>query len=188
MSRRARFILSWAAAAASLVLVAGVAHATVVIAVPLAEQVQRSELVVRATVVAQQSAWAADRTTIYTWTELRVTDRIKGNAPSTLVLRQMGGVAEGIAMAVPGDGHLAVGEDVVLLLHQQGENVFLYSLAQSIFHVDGRTHLAARDLRDLAFATRVNGQMNLEEAPIEMPVPVDTLVRELRSYAARGAR
>lgn len=187
MSRLSRSIFSLATVA-SIVLGASAARATVVVAVSLADQVQRSELVARATVVSQQSAWAADRTTIYTWTELRVTDRIKGNAPSTLVLRQMGGVAEGMAMAVPGDGHLVVGEDVVLLLHRQGENVFLFSLAQSVFHVDARTHLAARDLRELAFATTEDGQMRIREAPIEMPVPVDALVRLLRSYATGGAR
>lgn len=187
MSRLSRSILSLAAVAA-LALSASPALATVVVAVPLAEQVQRSELVVRATVVSQRSAWAPDRTAIYTWTTLRVTESIKGNAGATLVLRQMGGVAEGMQQEVPGDGHLAIGDDVVLLLHQRGENVFLFSLAQSLFHVDARTHLAARDLSDLSFATTVNGQMTIKAAPAEMPVQVDALVRQLRAYATGGAR
>lgn len=187
MSRLSRSLLLPLAAFAALAVCASSAYATVVVPVSLADQVQRSELVVRATVVAQRSDWSPDHSTIYTWTTLRVTDRVKGNAPATLELRQMGGVAGGTHMAVPGDGHLAVGEDVVVLLHQRDANVFLFSLAQSVYHVDARTHLARRDLHELSFATWESGQMSIKEAPIEAPVQVDVLLRQLRALAG-GAR
>ena len=123
------------AALVALSSIAGIAHATVVVPLTLADQVARSELIVRARVGAQHSAYVAERGAILTWTELEITDVLKGQVGSVLTLRQMGGTADGRRMLVPGDAHLAPGSDVVLFLRQSGDDVVLFALAQSAYRI-----------------------------------------------------
>ncbi len=175
------------AAIASLAVVittASLAHATVVVPLSLADQVGRSDLVVRAHVGTAHSAFVPARGTILTWTELEVSEVLKGQAPSTLVLRQMGGTADGQTMMVPGDAHLAAGDDVILFLRTDrsgtGNDVLLLALAQSAYHVDGQR--ASRDLSQLTFAVLGGAEgTQLSEPGREASVRVDSLVSEIRS-------
>jgi hypothetical protein len=179
-------------ALATLVLVAtttSLAHATVVVPLTLADQVAQADFVVRARVGSMHSQFVADRGTILTWTELEVTESIKGQAPSTLVLRQMGGTADGMTMMVPGDAHLSAGDEVVLFLRADpagGQDVFLLALAQSAWFVNGQQ--CARDLSQLTFAV-LGGPSGtqLSEPGHEASMRVDALVAEIRSLAG-GAR
>lgn len=184
---RLRSLLA-AATLAVVVLTAGLAHATVVVPLSLEEQVIQSDLVVRARVGTSRSAFVPERGAILTWTELEVTDVLKGQAPSTLVLRQMGGTADGQTMYVPGDAHLVTGDDVVLVLRHDpegSENVFLLSLAQSAWFVNGGQ--AQRDLTQLTYAILGQQGMQLTETGREAPIAVETLVSRIRQIAG-GAR
>ncbi len=168
---------------------AGLAHATVVVPLSVEQQVAQADLVVRARVVAMQSAFVPERGAILTYTELSVTDVMKGQAPATLVLRQMGGTADGQTMLVPGDAHLTTGDDVILFLRRDpsgGDNVFLLSLAQSAWFVSGQR--ASRDLSQLTFAV-LGGPAGtqLSEPGREASVDVAELVAEIRSLVG-GAR
>src|SRR5690349_15425112 len=58
-------------ASVGVMLAASDAHATVVVPLSLADQVQRADLIVRATVGEQQSAFVAERGAIMTWSTLR---------------------------------------------------------------------------------------------------------------------
>lgn len=176
------------AALALVVLTTSLAHATVVVPLSLADQVHQSDLVVRAHVGGMHSAFVPERGAILTWTELTVTETLKGQAPATLVLRQMGGTADGQTMLVPGDAHLATGDDVILFLRRDpdgGENVFLFSLAQSAYFVNGQE--ASRDLSQLTYAVIGPSGTQLRDPGHEAPVALDTLVAQIRSLAG-GAR
>lgn len=185
---RVRSLLALAALLA-VVTSASLAHATVVIPLSLAQQVHDSDLIVRARVGGMQSRYVAERGTILTWTELSVTDVLKGQAPATLLLRQMGGTAEGQTMLVPGDAHLTTGDDVILFLRRDpsgGSDVLLYSLAQSAYFVHGQQ--AARDLSQLTFAVLGGPDgMQLSEPGHEVSVQLDALANEIRSLVG-GAR
>lgn len=185
---RARSLMALAALGIVLAT-ASAAHATVVVPLSLADQVAQADLVVRARVGGVQSAFVPERGTILTWTELTVTDVMKGQAPSTLVLRQMGGTADGQTMMVPGDAHLSTGDDVILFLRRDpagSDNVFLLSLAQSAWFVSGQR--ASRDLSQLTFAV-LGGPTGtqLSEPGHEVSVDVASFVGEIRSLAG-GAR
>jgi hypothetical protein len=186
---RARSLLALATLAV-VIATASLAHATVIVPLTLADQVGRADLVVRARVGAAHSAFVPERGAILTWTELEVSEILKGQAPSTLTLRQMGGTADGQTMLVPGDAHLAAGQDVILFLRNDrsgsGSDVFLLALAQSAYVVSGQQ--ASRDLSQLTFAVLGGADgTQLSEPGREPSVRVDVLVSEIRSLVG-GAR
>jgi hypothetical protein len=178
---------SWVALATLAIAasIASVAHATVVVPLSLEDQVQQADLIVRARVGEQSSAFVPERGAILTWTNLIVTETLKGQAQPVLTLRQMGGTANGQTMMVPGDAHLAPGQDVILFLHREGDVVFLHSLAQSAYFVNGTS--ASRDLAQLTYAVLGQDGMTLAEPGHEPPVAVDALLTRIRSLVG-GAR
>jgi hypothetical protein len=173
----------------AVLMTTALAHATVVLPLSLADQVARADLIVRAHVGAAHSAFVPERGAILTWTELEVSETLKGQAPTTLVLRQMGGTAGGQTMLVPGDAHLRAGDDVVLFLRSDpsgGENVFLLALAQSAYFVNGQQ--AARDLSQLSFAVLGGPDgTQITEPDHEVSIRVDRLIANIRSLVG-GAR
>jgi hypothetical protein len=177
---RARPFAALATIAAVLATTA-LAHATVVVPLSLADQVGRADRIVRAHVVAMRSAYEPSRGAIFTYTELQVTETLKGAAQPTLLLRQMGGTAGGQTQLVPGDAHFGVGDDVVLFLRNDsaGPTVFLFSLAQSAYFVSGQS--AQRDLSQLTFAVLGDQGMQLREPGAEPSVQVDSLLAQIRS-------
>ena len=135
---------------------AAMVHATVVVALTRSELTLRSARVVRATIGAQQSMWNEDRSQIVTLTTLRVTETWRGAPTTTLTLRQFGGVVGDIHSAIPGDGRLSPGQDVVLFLRERNGFVFLTALAQSVYYIDSSqgTPRVSRSLNELSFAER----------------------------------
>src|SRR5262245_25046872 len=131
-----RLPLASIASALVALLFAGTARATVVLEQTRAQLVDRSDLVVRATVVSQRSAWNADHTQIVTLTRLRVAAYYKGTGLQELTLRQFGGTVDGISSTVPGDGRLTQGADTVLFLRRGDGVVFLTALAQAVYRVE----------------------------------------------------
>lgn len=178
-------------AAGSPMLVAKPAAAAVVVPLSREALVAESDLVVRATVVSRKSGWNADRSQIMTWTTLRVEEYLKGQGPRELVLRQIGGEAEGLVSEIAGDGHVLPGEDAVLFLRRGDGVVFLTALAQAVYLVrvkaDG-VAVAQRDLAGLTFARWVGGRMQTVEASREPSEAVVELARSVRALAAKGKR
>jgi hypothetical protein len=172
----------------ALLCTASVAGATVVVPLTLGEQVARADLIVRARVVAQRSAYVPARGAIMTWTTLEPTEWIVGQpSPSALLVRQLGGHADGMIQSIPGDGHLAPGDDVIVFLERdpvEHQTVFLLALAQSVWFVEGDR--ARRDLSELGFAILGAQGMRTEEPAPEAAVDRAQLVRDIRALA--GAR
>jgi hypothetical protein len=138
-------------------LLASSALATVVIAESIEEMTRGSALVVRAT--AQQSMTAFDQgeTKIWTWTELTITETLKGQAPRTLVVKQPGGEVGALGQHVSGVARFRAGEDCVLFLEPATDEkgVFVVrglSAGKVSFQSRLGRVLAVRDLSGLAFA------------------------------------
>lgn len=176
--------------AAILTLAAPSAYATVVVPLSRQELVDRSDLVVRATVIAQQSFWNGDHSQIVTHTRLRVDAWMKGSGAQELVLEQFGGSVDGLNSRVSGDAWLSVNQQAVLFLRAQNGLVFLTSLAQSVYYIEpapSGTLTVRRDLTQLSFARQVNGQYQIAGAPLELSETLEHLTADV-TRLARGAR
>lgn len=89
---------------------------------PLGEVIREAPLIVRGRTRQSYSDWGkgAQARAILTYTEIEVTDVIKGqlSRPDSdhLLVRQPGGAKDGMELSVPGTAFFGVGEDVVLTL------------------------------------------------------------------------
>jgi hypothetical protein len=141
----------------ALALLATSAVATVVIAESIEEMTRGSALVVRATAQQSMTAFEHGEAKIWTWTELSVTETIKGQAPRTLVVKQPGGEVGGIGQRVSGVARFTPGEDCVLFLEPAADEkgVFVVrglSAGKVSFASRLGRVLAVRDLSGLSFA------------------------------------
>ncbi|MCB1282514.1 MAG: hypothetical protein KDB18_13410 [Salinibacterium sp.] len=110
-------MLARVAVVASTLATPLVASATIVVPRTLEEMATHATAVVRAKVVARQSAWDADHRRIHTYTELALLETVAGeSAKGPLVVRTMGGEVGDIGMRVAGVARFEVGEEVVLFL------------------------------------------------------------------------
>lgn len=185
-----RRLLASLALVGSLLVASSDAHATVVVPLSRTELVDRSDLVVRATAVAQASAWNADHSQIITLTRLRVDTWMKGAGGAELVLEQQGGTVDGLTSRIAGDGWLDVGQQAVLFLRAQSGHVYFTSLAQSVYYVEPSPAgqlVVRRDLTQLSFARPVNGQYQVTGAPLELVETLEHLTADV-TRLARGAR
>jgi len=141
----------------ALALLASSALATVVIAESIEEMTRAAPLVVRATAQQSMAAFDQGEAKIWTWTELSVTETIKGKAPRTILVKQPGGEVGALGQRVSGVARFAPGEDCVLFLEpasdEQGAYVVRGLSAGKVSFASrlGRT-VAVRDLSGLAFA------------------------------------
>src|SRR5262249_50385248 len=129
-------------------------HATIVRRLALDEMGRGAALVVQGRISAATVVERGDR--VYTDTRLEVTDCLKGDCPSTVTVRQLGGEVRGRGMSVEGAARLAVGSEVVLFLRPRRDGAFApVGMAQGAYTVerDDASNVSAlsRDLRDLGF-------------------------------------
>jgi hypothetical protein len=147
---------------------------------------------------------ASDGVAIYTYVTLQVAEVLKGSLlpGESIVLKQMGGVANGVGLHIDGQARFAVGEDVVVFLAVRPRDRTLYTvgLAQGAWPASElsvvRAVVMAQPQRDSAasepFVTRPpevassdvtpgianftfleNGPARWHQADEEVPIPVD---------------
>lgn len=90
--------------------------ATTVIPMSVEELTRAASHVVEAHALDSWSAWNAQHTLIYTYTNFRVTRGLKGAAAATITVKQLGGSAEGLTQKVAGVRQFQSGEDALLFL------------------------------------------------------------------------
>lgn len=105
-------------AALCLLVVEGVAEATVAPRFSLEEMVERSERIVQGRSVRTWSAWDAERQFIWTHSEIQVSDPLKGARVSTVVVSEPGGSVDGVEMLIEGVPHYQPGDEMVLFLYR----------------------------------------------------------------------
>jgi hypothetical protein len=104
-----------------LPLLAIAAIATTVKPMSIERLTRASSDIVLAHAEAQWTEWNAKRTMLHTYTRFRVGRALKGGKSATLVVRQMGGRADGIEQKVSGVRTWRVGEEAVLFLRPSKE-------------------------------------------------------------------
>ncbi len=140
-------------------LLASTAGAATVERLTLGQLADRSELVFVAAVASQRSV--AERAPIRVWTEttFQIEQTLKGpKASAPLVLRQLGGEADGYGQKVPGYATFAVGERVLVFLERtQTGRLVVTGLAQGKFRLttDPKSGevIAERDFAGLNFTS-----------------------------------
>jgi hypothetical protein len=99
-----------------LFLAGSATFATTVIPLSIEDLTQISSHVVEARALESWPQWNAAHTVIFTYTKFEVHRALKGEAPSTIVVRQIGGTLGGTTQRVSGVRHWKAGEHAVLFL------------------------------------------------------------------------
>lgn len=168
------------------------ASASVIIHETLDAKAQRVPVIVRGRVVRSVAAWDAERRTIWTWTELTVTDAIKGKPGSLVLIKQPGGEVAELGQAVAGAATFKVGEDCVLFLEPSPLEAFAFMVSGMaggkilITEVDGLP-TAVRDTTGISFVQPA-GAKRFEQvrSPEFLGGPAD-FIKRVRA-AARGTK
>lgn len=168
------------------------ASATVIVHETLDAKAQRVPLIVRGRVARSIAAWDAQKRTIWTWTELTVTEAIKGKPGALVLIKQPGGEVGERGQAVSGAATFKEGEDCVLFLEPA-------PLEASAFMVSGMAAgkilmtevnglpTAVRDTTGIAFARPANGKLVEQvKSPEVLGSPAD-FIKRIRA-AAGGAK
>lgn len=170
------------------------AAATVVIAQSYEELAKTSPLVVRASVGQVQSWWDERHTTIETWSEVQLTDVLKGRLPrgAILMVRTPGGEVGNLGAHVSGAPKLVPGEDVLLFLEPAADDpkVWLVSgmaAGKVSFTRNPLGELrAVRDVRGLAFYDHSAGAAKYQviDRPEDLGTP-DAFLSRIRRAVSR---
>lgn len=117
-----------------------VAHASVSLAVTMAELVERAELVVVGVAMERRSQWESvgGGKRIVTYTRVDVERAVYGAAPAELWVRTLGGVVDRIGQQVAGEPRLAIGERTLLFLTPSDGAYVVAARAQGHFRVLSR--------------------------------------------------
>ena len=99
-----------------LMLAAATCRATTVIPMSVEQLTRAASDVVEGSALRSWTAWNPQHTILYTFTEFAVAQRLKGNAPQTVVVKQMGGHADGVIQRVAGLRYFQDGESALLFL------------------------------------------------------------------------
>lgn len=112
------------------------ASATTMLRVDLPELAQTSDTIVHGTVRRVESRWSGDGRRILTDVEIQVTEALKGQAGSTVLVTQPGGRVGDIGQRVSGLASFTPGEEVVVFLERKGTQAFrLSGMAQGKYQV-----------------------------------------------------
>ncbi|HEY7791978.1 MAG TPA: hypothetical protein VIC33_15795 [Vicinamibacterales bacterium] len=116
LTRASRVFPAIFLAGALLLLVAGSARATTVIAQPLPQLTAQAGAIVHGTVTGVRSDWNAGRTHIFTFVSVHVDRSLKGSLGPDLTVMEFGGTVGNLRQYIPGTPQFRPGEEVVLFL------------------------------------------------------------------------
>lgn len=172
--------------------VAALASATVVVHETLDDMARRVPTIVHGRVARSVAGWNDDKTRIWTWTELVVTETLKGKHAPLVLVKQPGGEVGPIGQAVAGAATFREGEEVVLFLEPAPDEPGAYRVsglaAGKVAIVPWRGQPAAvRDLKGLAFAAPGGRMVEPVEGP-EFLGGGERFLARLRELAKGGGR
>jgi hypothetical protein len=107
---------------------AGPAHAATVLRLTFEELTARSDAVVRGRVVGSTAKLDPQKGRIATFTEVEVTESVKGAPAKKVTVRQPGGEAGGIGQSVAGAARFTPGEEVVLFLQRAPDEAAVFQV------------------------------------------------------------
>ena len=178
---------------ALLAAISTLASASIVVHETIDQMARRVPLIVRGHVTRSMASWDDGKRTIWTWTELAVTDAIKGKPGAVVMIKSEGGEVDGIGQAVSGAVTFREGEDCVLFLAPA-------PLEKDTFMVAGMSAgkvlitqwqglpAAIRDTSGLSFARPASGKIAEQVRGPEFLGSPDEFIKHVRSVIAGGAK
>ncbi len=152
----------------------------------------RAGRIVRGKVVRKYSRWIKSERRIYTYITLAVLDMIKGSKQSReIVIRQVGGTANGLGMHVPGSASFKLGEEVLVFLEKPKSSKYHLVMGMSfgkyrvVVNPKTKMKLLQRNLHGVSLArydVKKKLQINHTSPVLLRPKPLDSFVQRLRGY------
>jgi len=121
-------IRNGALALGMLAALAGTARAATVLRLTFEELTTRSDAVVRGRVVSSTPKLDPQKGRITTFTEVEVTESVKGAPAKKVTVRQPGGEVGGIGQSVAGAARFTPGEEVVLFLQRAPDEASVFQV------------------------------------------------------------
>ena len=109
------------ACAATFLFLAALLSATTIVPVSVERLARESSHIVEAQASESWSQWNPQHSLIFTYTRFQIARTLKGQAPTTIVVKQPGGSAEGYTQKVAGVRHWRTGDQAVLFLRSSQE-------------------------------------------------------------------
>lgn len=172
------------------------AQASIVLQLSDQEMTTQAHRIVRGKVVRKYSVWEKADRRIYTYVTIAVLDMIKGIAnTSEVVIRQVGGTANGLGMHVPGTASFKLGEEVLVFLEKSRDSshhlVMGMSYGKYQVVTDAKTQVRTlhRDLHGVSLAKwNEEKKMQIQHASPQMtkPVQMEEFVQKIRQYVQKG--
>jgi hypothetical protein len=178
------------AAAAGVALLQPVpAAASVVQALSLEQLTHKAEVIVVGTGTERSSRYGLDGKLIVTDVSMKVDTVLKGDvkAGSTLVATVLGGRIDDVALQVPGEASLPIGQRVIAFLYHSpaSGDLRVVGMAQGVLTLvqkDASTLVMPGGDGAALMAVDAQGQMHEAQAALTQPVPYGDLLNKIRSY------
>lgn len=161
--------------------------ATTVVARSVEELAERSSHVVVGRAVRTWSQWNADQRVVFTYTKFAVERSLKGSAPNTVTVKQLGGHANGVIQKVAGARQLHAGEAAVLFLRPSAQHdgtMAVTSLMQ------GHFRMKKRDDGEIVVSNGISGasQLNRAEGTVSNYKGSEMTLRQLEERVRKVAK
>jgi hypothetical protein len=121
-----------------MILLVTAASATTVKPLTIEQLTAEASVVVEGQAAESWSTWNTQHSLIYTFTRVRVTKALKGQPADTVLLKQVGGSANGYTQHVAGVNPMKSGDTSVLFLRPSGANdgtMVIVGLMQGNFRI-----------------------------------------------------
>ena len=129
-----------------ILLCTSIAAATTVKPMSIEDLTAAASTIVEGQATQSWSAWNPQHTLIYTFTRVRVSKTLKGSADETLLVKQLGGSAEGYTQKVAGVHPMRTGDDAVLFLRPseaRDGTMVIVGLMQGNFRIEREARTGA---------------------------------------------
>jgi len=156
--------------------------ATMIVPISVEELTRRASDVVEATAINSWSAWNPQHTLIYTYTQMQVTQSLKGNS-QTFTIKQIGGKVGDVTQKVAGVRHFQSGEQAMLFLRRSDAGDRTHVIVGLI---QGNFRIARSANGEMVASNGVSGVHSLQQGKVEHYAGSTMRLRDLESVV-RGA-
>ena len=129
----------------------------------LRDLVAQSEAIVSGTVIRSWTGWDSEHRFIWTHTEVQVVRAWKGAPDRTVTISEPGGIADGLAMEIPGSTAYTPGEHVTVFLYRTPLTYLRtvgYGQGKFVQGRDGRMRSPLGEFSAAEFRARLVGEMS----------------------------
>jgi hypothetical protein len=161
-------------------LLAGMAHATTLLALDLTSLTKGSSTIMRGTVRSVSSRWTKDGGRIMTDAVLDVSETWKGAAVKEVTVMQPGGEVGDVGQLVHGTVKFKAGDEVVVFLEGRGDRFLLTGMSQGRFKVE-----RSSDGKSIFVRQELDGEALFVDPSTHQPTQPNSIAMTLDQLRAR---